>query len=101
MSSCLLKRPVAYYLALTVEQFNTLTWGQVAEMEQKKTRKFERKIQRCFSGLTLKNTTAMLMGCERKETLAIELEYDLRNYFSSKTSTGNSENSQRQKKDST
>lgn len=34
-SSCLLKHPAACYLALTEKQFNTLTWGQGAEMEQK------------------------------------------------------------------
>ena len=42
-------------------------------MEQKRSRKMERKIERFFLGLSLENTT-MLTGCERNETFAVALE---------------------------
>jgi len=42
-------------------------------MEQKMSRKTERKIGRCFLGLSSRNTT-MLVAHERNKTLAIELE---------------------------
>lgn len=42
-------------------------------MEQKRSRKMEKKIERCFLGLSLKNTT-ILTGYERNEPLAVELE---------------------------